>query len=169
MISVNKGIMIASAGIDESNGNGYFVLWPKNPQESSNHIREYLIKKYNLKYLGIVITDSKLTPFRWGVTGVSLAHSGFRALNNYIGKPDIFGRKLRAEKSNVADTLATSAVGEIGGENEKQPFAVITDAAFVQFQKRNPSRNELNGLKISLEDDVYSSLLTSIKWQRRCK
>ena len=35
-ISIKRGIFIASAGIDESNGNGYYILWPKDPQKSAN-------------------------------------------------------------------------------------------------------------------------------------
>src|SRR3989344_8996908 len=31
-------ILIPSAGIDESNGNGYYVLWPRDPQKSANAI-----------------------------------------------------------------------------------------------------------------------------------
>jgi dihydrofolate synthase / folylpolyglutamate synthase len=166
MITINKGILVASAGIDESNSGEYFSLWPEDPQKSANEIREYLIKKCNLTNLGVIITDSKLTPLRWGVTGVALAHSGFQSLNSYIGQPDIFGRLMHAEKSNVADSLATAAVAEMGEGNEQQPLAVITEANFVQFQPRNPTQEELNNLKISLEDDVYASLLTAMEWKK---
>ena len=166
MITVNNGILVASAGIDASNGNGYYVLWPKNPQKSANEIRSYLVKKFNLINIGVIITDSKLTPLRWGVTGVAIAHSGFNALKNYIGTPDIFGRTMQAEKSNIADSLATAAVIEMGEGNEQKPLAIIEDISFVQFQKRNPTKEELKGLKISLGDDVFSSLLKSVKWQK---
>lgn len=166
MITINNGIMVASAGIDASNGNGYYVLWPKNPQKSANEIRQYLVKKYKLKNIGVIITDSKLTPLRWGVTGVTIAHSGFEALKNYIGTPDIFGRLMQAEKSNVADSLATAAVIEMGEGNEQKPLAVIEDADFVDFQQRNPTKKELDSLKISIGDDVFSSLLKSVRWQK---
>jgi len=166
MISINKNIMVASAGIDESNANGYYVLWPKDPQESANKIRKYLANRFNLENVGVIITDSKLTPLRWGVTGVAIAHSGFRAINNYIGKPDIFGRKLQAEKVNVADALATAAVVEMGEGSEQQPFAIIEDVSFVSFQKRSPTKKELEGIKISLGDDVFASLLNSVEWQK---
>jgi len=166
MITINENIMVASAGVDESNGNGYYVLWPSNPQKGANEVREYLAKKFNLSEVGVVITDSKLTPLRWGVTGVAVAHSGFTALKNYIGTPDIFGRLMQAEKSNIADSLATAAVVEMGEGNEQQPLAIIDDLKFVEFQKRNPTEEELNNLKIALKDDVYASLLTSVKWQK---
>ncbi|QQG44779.1 MAG: coenzyme F420-0:L-glutamate ligase [Candidatus Roizmanbacteria bacterium] len=166
MISINRGIMVASAGIDESNGQGYLVLWPKDPQKSANSIREYLAKKFKLNHVGIIITDSKLTPLRWGVTGVAIAHSGFRAINSYIGKPDIFGRLMHAEKVNVADALATAAVLEMGEGNEQQPLAIIENIGNIRFQKRNPTKKELDSIKIAIGDDVFSSLLTSVQWQK---
>lgn len=166
MITINKGIMVASAGVDASNGNGFFVLWPKNPQKSANLLRNYLMKKYGLKHIGVIITDSKLTPLRWGVTGVAISYSGFSALKNYIGEPDIFGRIMQAEKSNIADSLASAAVIEMGEGNEQKPLAVIEDIKFVDFQKRNPTKKEIESLKISIGDDVFSSLLTSVKWKK---
>src|SRR5690349_771583 len=36
--------LIPSSGIDESNGDGNYVLWPANPQTSANKIRAYLKK-----------------------------------------------------------------------------------------------------------------------------
>lgn len=166
MITINRDVMVASAGIDESNGNGNYVLWPKDPQKSVNKIREYLTKMFHISHIGVIMTDSKLTPLRWGVTGVAIAHSGFEAIYSYIGKPDIFGRNLHAEKSNIADALAVAAVVEMGEGDEQQPLAVITDAKFVKFQQRNPTVDELENIKISLEDDVYASLLTSVKWEK---
>lgn len=164
MITINRGIIVASAGIDQSNGNNYWVLWPKDPQKSANKIRDYLVKKYKVQNIGVIITDSKLTPLRWGVTGVAIAHSGFLALKNYIGTPDIFGKLMHAEKSSIMDSLATAAVLEMGEGNEQKPLSIITDIDFVDFQKRNPTKKELNDLRISIGDDVYSSLLTSVKW-----
>lgn len=166
MITINHNILIASAGVDESNGNGNIILWPANPQQSANNIREYLCEKFNIKYVGVVITDSRTSPLRWGVTGVALAHSGFAGIYSYIGKPDIFGRLMQAEKTNVADTMATSAVAVMGEGDEQQPIATIQDIPFVEFQDRNPTQEELDGSKISIGDDVFSSLLTAVKWEK---
>jgi putative folate metabolism gamma-glutamate ligase len=166
MITIKNNMLVASGGVDESNGNGFYILWPKDSQKSANEIREYLAKKYNLKNLGVIITDSKLTPVRYGVTGYTIAHSGFNALRNYIGKPDIFGRLMQAEKTNVSDSLAAAAVLEMGEGSEQQPLAIITDVKLIEFQERNPTEEELKGLKISIGDDVFSSLLTAVKWQK---
>ena len=88
MISIKNGIFTASGGIDESNGDGYYVMWPKNPQAPANKIREHLAKKFNIKNIGVIITTARPRRFAGGY-GVAIAHSGFEALNSYIGKPDI--------------------------------------------------------------------------------
>lgn len=165
-ISIKNSLMVASAGIDESNANDNFVLWPKKPQQSANSIRGHLTKRFGLKHIGVIITDSKTTPLRWGVTGIAVAHSGFNALNSYVGKPDIFGRPMRVEKLNVADSLATSAVAVMGEGNEQTPLALITDVPFVEFRDSNPTQEELDMLKIAIEDDIYAPLLTSVKWKK---
>jgi len=165
-LTIRDGVLLPTAGIDESNGEGYYILWPKEPQKTANEIREYLIKRFGLKKVGVIITDSKTTPLRWGTTGVCVAHSGFAALNNYIGKPDIFGREMLATKANTADALAVSAVLVMGEGSEQTPLAIIDDVNFVEFQGRNPSEQELKDLKISIEDDLYAPILTSVKWNK---
>src|SRR3990172_7083833 len=64
-ISIKHSIFTASAGIDESNGNGYYILWPKDPQKSANRIRIWLKGRFNLENVGVIITDSQTTPLRW--------------------------------------------------------------------------------------------------------
>ncbi len=164
--TIKNNILTANAGIDESNANGQYILWPKDVQEVVNEIREYLTKKFNIKFLGVIITDSKATPLRWGVTGMSLAHSGFNALKDYIGEKDLFGREFRFEKLNIADSLAASAVLEMGEGSEKTPIAIIENLPQIEFQDRNPTEEELNSLKIELENDLYEPLLKSVKWEK---
>lgn len=164
--TITQNNLVAAAGIDESNGNGYYILWPKDIQKSANGIRAYLKKRFNLRHVGVIITDSRTTPMRWGVTVLAIGHSGFVAVNNFIGKPDIFGRPIEHTMVNVADGLAASAGVVMGESNEQTPLSVIEDVPFVQFQDRNPSKKELQRLIISPEDDLYAPLLTSVKWKK---
>jgi F420-0:gamma-glutamyl ligase len=166
MISITHGIMAGTGGIDESNGNGYYVLWPEDPQKSANQIRSYLAARHGLSQVGVLITDSISGILRLGVTGVGISHSGFQALNSYIGKKDLFGRKMRAERANILDSLATAAVAEMGEGDEQTPLAVITNASFVQFQKRNPTAKELAELRVEMADDVFAPLLLGVKWEK---
>ncbi len=165
-LTVTRGNLVASAGIDESNGGGYYVLWPKDPQESANRIREFLRKKFKIKNLGVIITDSRTTPLRWGVTGIAIAYSGFEPLKNYIGKKDIFGRKLEFTKLSLIDNLASSAILVMGEGNEQTPVAVISDIDFVKFQTRSPIKKELESLKISIDEDLYGPFLSSVPWRK---
>ena len=159
--------MSFSSGVDESNAKGYFVLWPKDPQKSANAIRQYLAKKHNIENIGVIITDTASVPLRWGQRGVFvLAHSGFAALNSYIGKPDIFGRLLKMTSAAIADALGTAAVLVMGEGAEQTPLAVIEDVPFVKFQQRNPTKKELEKLKMSPEDDLYAPLLKGVKWHK---
>lgn len=166
-LTIKYNLIIPSSGIDESNGNGYYILWPDKPQETANDIRAYLAKKHGVQNLGVIITDSKTNPLRWGITGVSITHSGFAAMNDYIGTPDIFGRELHFTKTNIMDGLGGAAVLEMGEGKEQTPLAVITDVPFVQFQQQHPTEEELKEVRIGMmQDDLYKEMLTSVPWQK---
>ena len=169
VLTIKDEILIPNAGIDESNGNGYFILWPRDIHKTAADIWQHLRAKYNLKHLGVIITDSHTTPLRWGTTGMGLSWAGFAALKDYIGTPDIFGRRLRVTKANVLDGLAAAAVLTMGEGNEQTPLALIRDAAFVTFQELPPSKSEIANLKISLDEDIFSPMLTAVRWKQKKK
>jgi F420-0:gamma-glutamyl ligase len=156
-LTIKDSTVMAQAGIDESNANGKIILLPNDSFKSAEFLRKKLIKRFHLKKLGILITDSRLMPLRAGVVGVALGYAGFSGIKNYIGKKDIFGRKLKMSRTDVADSLATSAVLCMGEGKEQQPLALITDAPIVFTQKIN--RNELI---INPKDDLYAPLFQNI-------
>ncbi|MBI4080182.1 MAG: coenzyme F420-0:L-glutamate ligase [Candidatus Levybacteria bacterium] len=164
--TIKNNILAPSAGIDESNGDGNYILWPEDPQDAANSIRSYLQKRFGLQEVGVIITDSKTTPLRWGVTGFALSHSGFAALKSYIGEPDLFDRPFQYEKVNVMDSLAASAALVMGEGREQTPLALIEDIPFVVFQDRNPTPEELKTLHISLDEDLYAPFLKSVQWRK---
>ncbi len=165
-LTVTRNNLVAGAGIDESNGNGYYILWPGNAFESANSIRDYLTARFNLKQVGVIITDSRTTPLRYGVTAMALSYSGFLPLKDYIGKPDIFGRPFQFEKLNIIDCLASAATVVMGEGSEQTPLAAITDLPFVEFQDRNPTPEEIESIKINLDTDLYGPLLKNAPWQK---
>lgn len=165
-ITIKNNIIIASAGIDESNADGNYVLWPEDPQKSANEIRQHLIQSRGVRELGVIITDSRLSPLRWGVTGVGIAHSGFQAVNDMRGKPDIFGRPLHVTKVNILDGLAASAVYVMGESNEQTPLAVIENAPHIRFQDHDPTKEELEMLRITMEEDIFSGILKRADWKK---
>ena len=168
-LTITSRRLIPSAGIDESNADGHYILWPSDPQGAANAIRSYLRDRVSRRQVGVIITDSTTAPLRCGVTGMALAHSGFLALNDYVGAKDVFCRPLRMTKANVADALAAAAVLVMGEGNERTPLALITELPFVTFQNRDPSEAELEALRIKPEDDLYAPLLQGVSWRLGAK
>lgn len=164
--TVTQGTLISMAGIDASNTGDYFALWPKDSQKTANEIRTYLCKRFNLKHVGVIVTDSTSQPLRRGTAGICLAYSGFVALNNYVGKNDLFQRPLKMTQSNISSGLAAAAVVCMGEGAEQTPLAVVSELDFVSFQQRNPTSKELNEVYVSLRDDLFAPFLTSVSWQK---
>lgn len=163
-LTIKNGLLIPSAGIDASNADGHYVLWPEGIQAVADTVRAYLCRRFQSPHMGVVITDSTTRPLRWGVTGVAIAHSGFQALNDYRGAADIFGRPLQFTQVNVADGLAAAAVLMMGEGGEQTPLAVLEDLPMVRFQDRAPTPQELQALRIEVEDDLYAPLLQPAPW-----
>ena len=165
-VTLKDNILTFSSGMDESNGNGFLVFWPKDKQKVVNSVRDYLIKKFRVKRVGIIITDMAALPFRWGVIGGSLAYSGFKPLKDLRGKPDIFGKKYKFTKVGILNGLAAAAAVVMGEGAEQTPLAVIEDIPFVEFQERNPTEKELNDLIIKPEEDMFGLFFKNAPWQR---
>lgn len=163
--TIKNNSLVASAGIDESNGNDYYILWPKDPKESVKKIWQILRKKFKVKNLGVVITDSRLIPLRRGVVGIAIAFYGFKPLKDYRGKVDIFGREFKMETSNIPDSLATTAVLEMGEGSEQQPIAIITDIPYIEFiQKEFKPETADDSFEIPQKEDMFYPFLSSVKW-----
>jgi F420-0:gamma-glutamyl ligase len=157
-LTIKDNIVMASAGIDESNANGKVIFLPKNSFYSAEFLRKKLINQFNLKNLGILITDSRLMPLRAGVVGVALGYAGFKGIKSYIGKKDIFGRKLKMSRTDIADSLATSSVLCMGEGKEQQPLAIITEAPIIFVNKIKKDE-----LIINPKDDLYAPFFQNLK------
>ena len=167
MLTVKGNWMFANAGIDESNANGQYLLWPDNPQAAAESIWHFLRKKYNLTELGVTVSDSRSLPLNWGVTGHAIAHCGFNPLYSYIGKPDLFGRPMKMEQLNVAQAITAAGALVMGEGAEQTPIAVASELPdSIEFLDHPPTAQELQALHISLEDDIFAPLLTAVTWQK---
>jgi putative folate metabolism gamma-glutamate ligase len=164
MLTIKNNILIPTSGIDESNANGYYILWPEKPFESAKKIYNFIKKTYGLKSFGVIISDSHTTPLRSGVMGIGIAYDGFCPLKDYRGTKDIFGRKLKMTRANIVDSLSASAVYAMGEGAEQTPIAIIEDVGDIKFGKFNFGKNNL--LNINLDDDIYSPVLKSVKWKK---
>jgi F420-0:gamma-glutamyl ligase len=151
--TVKDGMLVANAGIDESNGAGKLIFLPKDSFAAADKLRHSLLKIYKIKNLGVLITDSRIAPLRAGVLGVALGYAGFAGIRDYRGKPDIFGHKLVFTRTNVADSLATVGTLVMGEGAERYPLAIITSAPVKYIKKVDKYE-----LRIELKDDMYGPL-----------
>lgn len=156
-LTIKDGMMLANAGIDESNAKGKLIFLPKDSFRSAEFIRKKLKKTFNLKKIGVIISDSRVFPLRAGVVGVALGYAGIKGVRDYRGTPDIFGKKLKISRTDVVDALATSAILCMGEGKEQQPLALITNAPVVFTEKINKKELIINPKK-----DLYVSLFGSI-------
>ena len=152
LLTYKNHILIPSAGIDESNSNGNYILYPRNPFLSVQKLWMFLREKHQVKNLGILMTDSHTTPLRKGVTGIALAWWGFNPVKSCIGNLDLFGRPLSVTYINVADALAVSAVFNMGESAECTPLAIITQAPHIDF---NDTQHSTEDICIDPKEDIY--------------
>ncbi len=157
-LTIKDGMVLASAGVDESNADGKIILLPKDSFKTAALLRTRLMKAYKVKKLGVIISDSRLLPLRAGVVGIALGYAGFKGVRDYIGKLDLFGRLLKMSRTDVADSLATTAVLLMGEGSERQPLALISDAP-VDFASTVNKKE----LIINPKEDVYQPLFEKIK------
>lgn len=152
-LTLKEGMIAPNAGIDKSNADGKWILWPRDSYGVAEDLRKRMCRHYKIKKMGVLITDSRVLPLRKGITGVALGYAGFKGLRNYIGKSDIFGRKLKMSRTNVADSLAAAAVLLMGEAAEQTPLAMIENAPVEFVAKRNKKE-----LKINPAADLYRPL-----------
>lgn len=168
VLTVKNNILIPTAGIDESNADGYYILWPKRPDKVAREIYNFLRKKYKVKNLGVIITDSHTVPLRRGVMGVALGYYGFVPIRDYRGRKDLFGRKFKISTVDVVDCLASAAMLVMGEGSERTPMALVEDVPFIRFTARpyQPEKSR-SSLAIHWKEDLYGPLLQAVKWRKR--
>lgn len=158
-LTVKHGLLIASAGIDESNSEtGDYILYPLDPYASATRLCQNLRRRWELDRLGVLLTDSKTQPLRLGVTGASLAHAGFAGVRDLRGQEDLFGRTLKVTRINLPDSLAATAVLLMGEGSESRPLVVLSGAP-VEF---HDDPTHLTDVAIGLEEDLYFPILAPL-------
>lgn len=159
IFTIKDNTLIMSAGIDESNANGYYILWPKDTNKLLKEIWNYIKSKHRIKNLGVIATDSHIVPMRRGVVGIAIGFYGFEPQYNYVGQKDIFGRKLKYTKTNIVDALSAMFVLLMGEGRERIPIVILRGAKFVKFTSKATYRK----LIMPPKKDIYSPLLKIFK------
>jgi coenzyme F420-0:L-glutamate ligase / coenzyme F420-1:gamma-L-glutamate ligase len=152
IISETKhGFICANAGVDQSNimnSEETALLLPDDPDASAKQIMLILKEKTN-REIAVIITDSFGRPFRNGQTNVAIGIAGINPIMSYVGKKDMYGKKLKVTEIAVVDELASTAE-LVMGKSKGIPIAVIRGFDFIR------SENALiNGLIREREKDLF--------------
>ncbi len=158
-LTVIHHAFISGAGIDESNGEGYYTLLPRDPYGSARLIFEYLRKRFKLVNVGVIITDSHSLPFRYGAMSVSIAHWGIEPVESHVGRPDLFGYIMKYSKTNIVDALSAAATLVSGECDEAQPVVIARNVPNLTFTEKDTRKD----LLIPLDDDMYRVLYKDFK------
>jgi F420-0:gamma-glutamyl ligase len=163
LFTIARGVITGSSGIDESNGNGYYILYPKDPFKSARQLRVWIQKTYGVKKVGVIITDSKSDLLRRGAIGFALAWDGLDPLRDYRGKLDLFGRPIRIEIANLIDALAAAAGLYMGEVAERTPLVVLRDVPNIVFKNRSPKRD---WPIVGPDEDIFAPVMFHPRWKR---
>ena len=104
------GFVCANAGVDRSNASvdGELILLPEDPDESARRIRAAIARVRGVRP-AVVISDSFGRAWRLGQTDVAIGAAGIAPVEDWRGRPDAYGRELRATAIAIADAAAAAA------------------------------------------------------------
>jgi coenzyme F420-0:L-glutamate ligase / coenzyme F420-1:gamma-L-glutamate ligase len=142
IVETKHGLICANAGIDQSNiedGSNHAALLPIDSEKSANKIKEALRKKTG-KDVSVIISDTFGRPFREGQINIAIGICGIEPIKNYIGKTDMYGKKLRVTQIAVADEIA-SAAELVMGKSNRIPIVIIR--GYNYQAAREPSISQL--------------------------
>ncbi|MGI0090890.1 MAG: coenzyme F420-0:L-glutamate ligase [Nitrososphaerales archaeon] len=145
VLALTGEVLAPNAGIDRSNApKGSAVLYPKNPMKSAGELHRKLLAKTNrgrraagISQLGVILSDSRVTPTRLGTTGIAIAFAGIRPTVDMRGKRDLFANKLKVTLRALADQLASAAQIPMGEASESTPIVIIRGAESAFEHPRN--------------------------------
>jgi len=122
----HHGLVCANAGVDTSNagGPGRVVLLPTDPDASARALRAR-IRDLTGAAPAVLITDSFGRAWRHGQSEVAIGCAGMAPLDDWRGRVDADGTRLRATWIAVADQAAAAADLARGGKDAGAPVAVV--------------------------------------------
>ncbi|MEX2489164.1 MAG: coenzyme F420-0:L-glutamate ligase [Pseudomonadales bacterium] len=142
------GFVQANAGVDQSNiyhegeeDEDICLLLPVDPDASAYRIREDVRTRLAVD-IGVIINDSLGRAWRNGSLGLAIGVAGFTAVEDYIGKTDLYGRELVVTQVGAADEMAAGASLVMGQTNEKTPVVLVRG-----YKPVEPEDETLRGVK----------------------
>lgn len=132
IVANRAGHVMANAGIDASNIGGdaadRVLRLPEDADASAAKLKQDLEAAAGVR-LAVVINDSWGRAWRNGTVGHAVGVSGFPALWDRRGEPDMYGRILRVTQIGLADEIAAAASLVMGAAAERQPVVIVRGVA----------------------------------------
>ena len=124
IVRTHHGLVLAGAGIDESNtGTGTVLLLPEDPDGSARRLRERLLELTGCN-VAVVVTDTAGRAWRNGQTDLAIGAAGLEVMHDYAGRVDDYGNELAVTAPAVADEIA--AAGDlVKAKLARRPAAVL--------------------------------------------
>ncbi len=127
------GFVSANAGIDHSNvakgTSEYVLLLPEDPDGTAQRLRAELCRSTGAE-VAVIIADSHGRPHRLGTVGIAIGSAGLPALEDWRGREDLFGYKLKHTDIGLADMLASAATLLFGQAREATPIVHVRGAVW---------------------------------------
>lgn len=109
LVTTLAGHTCVNAGVDESNIEHGFLLYPpENPDASASKLGKEL-EKISGKKLSVIVTDTNGRAFKIGQTGVAIGIYKIKPIKHWIGEKDLFGKVLEITEEAIADEIAGAA------------------------------------------------------------
>ncbi len=126
------GFTSANAGVDHSNTStdpDIVLLLPVDPDRAALELQSRLEGLLGLR-LPVVIADSHGRPHRLGTIGVAVGVCGMPAVEDWRGRPDLYGFRLQHTDIGLADMVASAATLVMGQAAEQTPAALVRGVTF---------------------------------------
>ncbi|MDD2615121.1 MAG: coenzyme F420-0:L-glutamate ligase [Methanosarcina sp.] len=141
LVTTLAGHTCVNAGVDDSNIEDGFLLYPPvNPDASASKLGQKL-EKLSGKALSVIVTDTNGRAFKIGQTGAAIGVYKIKPIKRWIGEKDLFGRVLEITEEAIADELAGAANLLMGEGAGGIPVVVIR--GLDHYCKENASIKEI--------------------------
>ena len=138
----NLGFVSANAAIDHSNVStdiDVVLLMPTAPDRTAAELCAALSQAFGV-HIAVVIVDSHGRPHRLGTVGVAVGVAGMPGVEDWRGRPDLFGYALQHTDIGLADMVASAATLLLGQAAEGVPAVLVRG---VTFTRRDGTAEEI--------------------------
>ena len=136
------GFISANAAIDHSNVStdmDMVLLMPVDPDRSAGQMQQCLSQSLGV-HIAVVIVDSHGRPHRLGTVGVAGGVAGMPGVEDWRGRPDLFGYQLQHTDIGLADMVASAATLLLGQAAEGVPAVLVRG---VTYSRRDGTAAEI--------------------------